>query len=340
VVTIYGIAEDHLRGLKSSCGITPTGYLTLASKSDSSVPVIGSNGSSSGSDLVNGKSKKARKKVASNLNHGEWEMDVLPCSEYAQTDDRPVSANLFPAMDALSRLLSLEASAVPQGLFISTTCRSVEAVADSLDSLFSSTTFHKKNYKKHLEILNIALQYVLVHGIPPLARFSETSKRKRKRDVTDSESREDPLDRFFALLQSRIFSRIIATTCRLSRIYLGGLLLSNADASHVDGQASRATDGFQEASGDLRAGVMLLFERNARLLFMDPPSVGGITDQFLAIKLSELHASLALETVSELDKVIFGNSVNASAAPPSTVPGGCHSVTDGRPEDALKGSGM
>ncbi|KAF8341678.1 hypothetical protein F5887DRAFT_1219043 [Amanita rubescens] len=177
-----------------------------------------------------------------------------------------------------------------------------------------------------------------MHGIPPLARFSKTSKRKRKRDVTDSESREDPLDRFFALLHSRIFSRIIATTCRLSRIYLGGLLLSNADASHVDGQASRATDGFQEASGDLRAGVTLLFERNARLLFTDPPSVGGITDQFLAIKLSELHASLALETVSELDKVIFGNSVNASAAPPSTVPGGCRSVTDGRPEDAFKGS--
>jgi hypothetical protein len=313
-----------------------SGYLTLASKSDSSVPIIGS---SSGSDLVNGKSKKSRKKVAaSNLNHGEWEMDVLPCSEYAQNDDRLVSGNIFPAMDAFSRLLSLEASAIPQGLFVSTTCRSVEAIADSLDSLFSSATIHKKNYKKHLEILNIALQYVLVHGIPPLARFSNTRKRKRKRDVTDSESQEDPLDRFFALLQSRIFSRIIATTCRLSRVYFRGLLLSNADASYADGQASRATDGFQEAPGDLRAGVMLLFERNARLLFTDPPSFGGITDQFFAIKLSELHASLALETVSELDKVIFGNPVNSSAVPPSNVPGSCHSVTDGRPEDAFKGS--
>ena len=317
-----------------------SGYLTLASKSNSSVLVIGSNGSSSGLDLVNGKSKKARKKVTSNLDHAEWEMDVLPCSDYAQNDDRPASANLFPAMDAFSRLLSLEASAVPEGLFISTTCRSVEAIADSLDSLFSSSTFHKKNYKKHLEILNIALQYVLVHGIPALARFSKTSRRKRKRDVTNSESQEDPLDRFFALLQSRIFSRIITTTCRLSRIYLEGLLLSNADASNVDGQASRAIDGFQEAPGDLRAGVMLLFERNAHLLFTDPPSVGGIADQFFATKLSELHASLTLETVSELDKVIFGNPVNASAAPPSSVPGGCHSVTNGRPEDAFKGSGM
>jgi hypothetical protein len=322
------------------------GYLTLARKNDSLVPVIGSTGSNSGSNVVSGKSKKARKKVASDLHVGEWGTDIAPCLQYAQNDDRPAMAILFPAMDAFSRLLSLEASAVPQSLFVSTTYRSVKAVADSLDSLLLFATAHK-NDKKQLEILNVTFQYVLEHGVPRLVHFSKTSKRKRKRDAKDSGSQKDPLDRFFALLQSRIFTRIIASTCRLSETYLTNLL-SNADASHVaktnnDARASKATDKFNEAPGDLRAGVMRLFETGAHLLFADPPSFCGISDRTFATKLSALHASLVLETVSELEKVIFGNLVHASTVPPSNVPRGCYSVADGSihpPEDAFGRSGM
>lgn len=297
--------------------------------------VVGST-AKSGSDL-----KKSRKKVASNLHIGEWETDIAPRLEHAQNDDLPAMAMLFPAMDAFSRLLSLGTSAVPRNLFVSTAYRSVEAVADSLDSLLLSTTVHK-NPKKQVELLNVVFQYVLAHGVPRLVQFSKTSKRKRKRDTM--ESQEDFLDHFFALLQSRIFSRIITSTCRLSKSYLVNLLLSNADASHVTKTNDvHATNKFKEAPGDLRAGVMRLFETGAHLLFADPSSVAEITDQFFATKLSALHASLILETVSELEKVIFGNPVHASAVPPSDVPSGCYSVADGsiRPsEEAFERSGM
>lgn len=296
------------------------------------VPAVGSTGSNSGSDL-----KKVQKKVASNAHI------VAPCLEYTQNDDRPAMAIIFPAMDTFSRLLSLGTSAVPRSLFVSTAYRSVEAVADSMDSLLSSTTAHK-NPMKQMEVLNTVFQYVLAHGVPRLVHFSKTSKRKRKRDTTDPASQEDFLDRFFALLQSRIFSRIITSTCRLSKSHLDNLLLSNADASHVTKTNDvHATNKFKEAPGDLRAGVMRLFETGAHLLFADPPSVAGITDRFFATKLSALQASLVLETVSELEKVIFGNPVDASAVPPSNVPSGCYSVADGSirpPEEEFERSGM
>ncbi|KAK2462116.1 hypothetical protein APHAL10511_006579 [Amanita phalloides] len=256
---------------------------------------------------ASGKNKKTRNKGTINIPPGaEWRAETLSRFEH---DDPPSLVTLFPAMDAFSRLLALGPT-VPQELITSMTFRTVEAIGDCLDSLLFSSTAHLMRYpKKRLEILNSALQYVLTHGTPLISRLSEGYRRKRKRDEDGLGPQEDPMGNFLALLQSRIFNRIITTTCRLSRVYIGDLLSNDHDRTH------KATDSPQETPGDLRADIAFLFESSARLLLTDLPLASGMQGKFCAAKLSALRASLMLATVYELEKAIFGNSVDASAGP-------------------------
>ncbi|KAF8624856.1 hypothetical protein AX15_005735 [Amanita polypyramis BW_CC] len=242
-------------------------------------------------------------------------------------------------MDAFSRLLSLDVSALPQNLTISITLRSVEAIADYLDFLLLSNKAHGLHHKKRLEALNSCLHYVLTHGVPLVVRFSKTSKRKRKRDTDDLEPQENPIDRFLELLRSRIFNHIVTTISYLSEVYLTRLLFPNASISHVTEvkHPGEQHDKPQTTPNDLRAGIVYIFESSVYLLCASLSSVTGVAKQSYATKLSTLCTSLMLSTSYELDKAIFRSSI---ALPLDALDGNYSSIqgSSNRPGNLSNGS--